>query len=141
MADQTNEAPILLDVRNLKMWFARQQGLMGRKVSYVRAVDDVSFYIRRGETLGLVGESGCGKTTIGRCVVRYYEPTAGEIHYYGDGSDVDLATLNRQQLHKYRQEHPHDLSRPVFVAQPAHDGLRDRRRSAEGQQSGVRERA
>ena len=104
MADPSNEAPVLLDVRHLKMWFSRQHGLLGRQTSYVRAVDDVNFYIRRGETLGLVGESGCGKTTIGRCVVRYYEPTAGEIHYYGDGSDVDLATLNRQQLHKYRQE-------------------------------------
>ncbi len=104
MTEQANEEPILLDVRNLKMWFPRQRGLLGRQVSYVRAVDDVSFYIRRGETLGLVGESGCGKTTIGRCVVRYYQPTAGEILYYGDGSAVDLMTLNRQQLHPYRQD-------------------------------------
>ena len=103
-AERAGEQPILLEVRNLKMWFARQQGFFGRQTSYVKAVDDVSFYIRRGETLGLVGESGCGKTTIGRCVVRYYEPTAGEINYYGDGSAVDLATLNRQQLHKYRQD-------------------------------------
>ncbi len=104
MTEPAREQPILLDVRNLKMWFPRHQGFFGRQVSYTKAVDDVSFYIRRGETLGLVGESGCGKTTIGRCVVRYYQPTAGEIHYYGDGKDVDLATLNRQQLHKYRQD-------------------------------------
>ncbi len=104
MSEPAREEPVLLDVRNLKMWFPRHQGFFGRQVSYVRAVDDVNFYIRRGETLGLVGESGCGKTTIGRCVVRYYQPTAGEIRYYGDGTAVDLATLNRQQLHKYRQE-------------------------------------
>jgi peptide/nickel transport system ATP-binding protein len=108
--------PILLEVRNLKMWFARHRGLFGRDVSYVKAVDDVSFYIRRGETLGLVGESGCGKTTVGRCILRVYEPTAGEIVYYGDtqpanngthpqaGQGVDLVKLDRLSLKRYRME-------------------------------------
>src|SRR6266542_3733321 len=73
---------VLLDVRNLKMWFPRRKGFLGRDVSYVKAVDDISFSIRRGETLGLVGESGCGKTTVGRCIMRVYEPTAGEIIYH-----------------------------------------------------------
>ncbi|MEO8606809.1 MAG: oligopeptide/dipeptide ABC transporter ATP-binding protein [Chloroflexota bacterium] len=99
------DAPILLDVRNLKMWFARRKGFLGRDVSYVKAVDDVSFTIRQGETLGLVGESGCGKTTVGRCVVRVYQPTGGQILYHGDAQNpVDLATLDRSALRPYRQD-------------------------------------
>lgn len=108
-APQTN---ILLEVRNLKMWFPRRSGFFGQQISHVKAVDDVSFYIRRGETLGLVGESGCGKTTVGRCIMRVYEPTAGEILYYEDDkakggtllTGVDLATLTRQELRHYRQD-------------------------------------
>ncbi|MFN8375112.1 MAG: ABC transporter ATP-binding protein [Anaerolineae bacterium] len=105
------DADMLLEVRNLKMWFARRKGFMGRNVSYVRAVDNVSFFIRRGETLGLVGESGCGKTTVGRCIMRIYDPTAGEIIYHeapktGDGAvkQVNLATLPRAELRPYRQQ-------------------------------------
>jgi peptide/nickel transport system ATP-binding protein len=104
------DAQMLLEVRNLKMWFARRKGFLGRDVSYVKAVDDVSFYIRRGETLGLVGESGCGKSTVGRCVMRIHEPTAGEIFYHEekDNDDgvkaVDLVTLPRQDLKRYRQQ-------------------------------------
>jgi peptide/nickel transport system ATP-binding protein len=104
---KNSDAP-LLEVRNLKMWFARQQGFFGRQTHYIKAVDDVSFTIRQGETLGLVGESGCGKTTVGRCIVRVYEPTSGEIIYHGDERDgadgVDLITLNRQELKRYRQQ-------------------------------------
>jgi len=94
----------LLEVRGLKMWFPRKSGLFGQQVNYVKAVDDVSFTLRQGETLGLVGESGCGKTTIGRCVVRIYEPTAGEIIYHSTSGPVDLAKLGRQDLRQYRQE-------------------------------------
>ncbi len=115
----------LLDVRHLKMWFPRRSGTFGRNVSYVKAVDDVSFYIQPGETLGLVGESGCGKTTVGRCIVRAYHPTGGEILYYdhqrrravfgrsGPAGSPVFAPLP--------PGNPHDLSGPVFVAQPAHD--------------------
>lgn len=96
---------MLLEVRNLKMWFTKRKGFFRQQVSYVKAVDDVSFTIRRGETLGLVGESGCGKTTVGRCVMRVYEPTAGEIIYHrATGGTVDLATLPRAELTPYRQE-------------------------------------
>ena len=96
----------LLDVRHLKMWFPRRSGLFGRDVRYTKAVDDVSFYIKRGETLGLVGESGCGKTTVGRCIMRVYQPTAGEIMYHEDGKPepVNLAALDRQALKPYRQQ-------------------------------------
>lgn len=71
----------LLEIRGLKMHFPISEGLFSRVVGYTKAVDDVSFDIRAGETLGLVGESGCGKTTVGRCIVRAYEPTAGTILY------------------------------------------------------------
>src|SRR5262249_61529602 len=69
----------LLDVRGLKMYFPITQGLLfQRRKGWVRAVDDVSFHIARGETLGLVGESGCGKSTTGRAILQLYRPTAGE---------------------------------------------------------------
>ncbi len=107
--DSAGEEDILLEVRHLKMWFPQHSGFLGREVRYVRAVDDVSFTIRRGETLGLVGESGCGKTTVGRCVVRVYQPTAGEILYHhtdaaGRRQAVDLAKLARRDLKSYRQD-------------------------------------
>jgi len=72
---------VLLEVRNLKMYFPVTKGLLRRKVADLKAVDDISFTIQRGETLGLVGESGCGKTTVGRCLLRLYRPVAGEIHF------------------------------------------------------------
>lgn len=113
-SDQTTQTPQsdrLLEVRNLKMWFTRRKGFLGRNISQVKAVDDVSFSIRKGETLGLVGESGCGKTTVGRCIMRVYQPTAGEIIYYDDkayvdgkAKPVDLATLSLEQLKPYRQD-------------------------------------
>jgi peptide/nickel transport system ATP-binding protein len=70
---------LILDVKGLKKYFPIQAGIMRRTVGYVKAVDDVNFFVRAGETLGLVGESGCGKTTAGRTILRLYEPTAGEI--------------------------------------------------------------
>jgi peptide/nickel transport system ATP-binding protein len=86
---------VLLEVRNLKMHFPIRKGFLRRQIGSVRAVDDVNFFVRKGETLGLVGESGCGKTTTGRCILRAYTPTAGEILYRrGSGDIVDLATLD-----------------------------------------------
>ncbi len=77
---------VLLNVVNLKKYFPIRRGLASRIVGQVRAVDDISFQIRRGETLGLVGESGCGKTTAGRALLRLIEPTAGRVEF--DGTDV-----------------------------------------------------
>src|SRR5258708_7378627 len=95
----------LLEVNGLKMYFPIYGGIFGRVKGYVKAVDDVSFTIRQGETLGLVGESGCGKTTVGRCVVRAYEPTGGEIIYTrSDAKTVDLATLPDEGLRPYRTD-------------------------------------
>lgn len=103
-AKRTIDDHILLEVRNLKMWFAQKSGFFQQHVKYTKAVDDVSFYIKRGETLGLVGESGCGKTTVGRCIVRIYEPTDGEILYHNDNQSVNLANMDRKQLLPYRQD-------------------------------------
>ena len=103
MSDATG-AP-LLEVKNLRMHFPVQTGFLQRDRGAVRAVDDVSFDIRAGETLGLVGESGCGKTTTGRCLLRVLEPTGGEILYRPrTGGPVDLARLAPQALRPYRQE-------------------------------------
>lgn len=76
----------LLEVRNLVKYFPVRGGLMQKVVAWVQAVDKVNFYVKEGETLGLVGESGCGKTTVGRTILRLIEPTAGEISF--DGTDI-----------------------------------------------------
>lgn len=102
-ATASNDA--LLEVKNLKMHFPIMAGFFRRVVGHVKAVDDVSFSIRQGETLGLVGESGCGKTTTGRCILRAYNPTAGQILYrQPDNQVVDLATLSNNELKPYRQQ-------------------------------------
>jgi peptide/nickel transport system ATP-binding protein len=102
----TAKAPVnLLEVSGLKMYFPRVTGLISRKVTYTKAVDDVSFTIRQGETLGLVGESGCGKTTVGRCIVRAYDPTDGQLMYRRhDAEVVDLAKLQGNTLRPYRKD-------------------------------------
>ncbi len=97
--------PILLEVKNLKKHFPIQKGfLVSKVVGHVKAVDDVSFFIRERETLGLVGESGCGKTTTGRLILRAYEPTAGEI-WFNDRrmGRVNVPDLDRNQLRLLRQ--------------------------------------
>jgi oligopeptide transport system ATP-binding protein len=94
------DTPPLLQVRGLKMHFPVNEGMIARRhIGDVKAVDGVDFSIARGETLGLVGESGCGKTTMGRCILRLETPTAGEILYNG----VDIAKLNRKQMVALRQ--------------------------------------
>lgn len=90
---------ILLEVKNLKKHFPIYGGLMGNKVEYLKAVDGVSFQIRRGETLGLVGESGCGKSTIGRTIIRLYDVTDGEIVYDG----TELGRLSQKEIRPYRK--------------------------------------
>ena len=99
---QTNE--LLLDVRDIKKYFPIQRGLLRRTVGHVKAVDGVSFQIREGETLGLVGESGCGKTTTGRMVLRASKPTAGEIWFRHEGRMQDLTPMSRGQLKQIRRD-------------------------------------
>jgi peptide/nickel transport system ATP-binding protein len=105
MAEQTSGISNLLEVKDLKMHFPIQRGFFrARIIGHVKAVDGVSFYIREGETLGLVGESGCGKTTTGRVVLRAYEPTDGEV-WFNDRNlgHVNVATLDKGQLRQLRQ--------------------------------------
>ena len=90
----------LLRIKNLKKYFPIRGGLFSREVARVHAVDDVSFTIEKGETLGLVGESGCGKSTTGRCILRLIEPTAGEVIF--DGKDV--TALDKRSLRHLRRD-------------------------------------
>jgi peptide/nickel transport system ATP-binding protein len=104
MSIQPTSAP-LLEVRNLKKYFPIRKGFLRNTVGYVRAVDDISFFINEGETLGLVGESGCGKTTASRCILRAHTPTSGQMLFRTDKGDVvDLARLSREQLKPLRAQ-------------------------------------
>ncbi len=95
----------LLEVRNLCKYFPIQKGFLKKTIGNVRAVDDVSFFVEEGETLGLVGESGCGKTTTSRCVVRAIPPSSGQVLFRtGEGQVVDLATLDRAALRPLRPQ-------------------------------------
>lgn len=93
------DAQNLIEIKNLKKYFPVSQGFFG-KTAYVQAVDDVSFSIQKGETLGLVGESGCGKSTTGRTIIRLYDPTAGEIIFKG----TELGRLTQAQMKPYRKD-------------------------------------
>ena len=96
---------VLLDVTGLKKFFPIRRGFLRRVVGQVRAVDDVNFFVNKGETLSLVGESGCGKTTTARCILRALKPTAGKILFRTDqGSIVDLSTLSRGELQPLRRQ-------------------------------------
>ena len=95
----------LLEVRNLRKHFPIQKGFLKKTIGNVRAVDDVSFFVEEGETLGLVGESGCGKTTASRCVVRAIAPSSGQMLFRtGEGQVVDLARLDRAALRPLRPQ-------------------------------------
>ena len=90
----------LLEIKNLKKYFPVKEGVFRKTVAHVKAVDDISFFIKRGETLGLVGESGCGKSTAGRTILRLLEATEGEIWFEGK----NLLALDKKELREMRKE-------------------------------------
>ena len=90
----------ILKVENLRTWYPLRKGVFGRTYNYIKSVDDVSFDVYPGETLGLVGESGCGKTTLGRSILRLVEPTSGNVIFEGR----DITKLNNKELREYRKQ-------------------------------------
>ncbi|HUT68047.1 MAG TPA: oligopeptide/dipeptide ABC transporter ATP-binding protein [Dehalococcoidales bacterium] len=95
----TSKDNIILNVENLKMYFPVLRGILRKKVADIKAVDNISFKVKKGETLGLVGETGCGKTTTGRCVLRLYQPTDGKIVFEGK----DIALLKERKIRPIRR--------------------------------------
>ena len=98
---QTTEemADTVLQVIDLKQYFPIKDGLLQRVVGHVKAVDGISFKINRGKTMGLVGESGCGKTTVGKTILRLNEKTSGEVLFFG----FDIYGLSKKEMRKIRQ--------------------------------------
>jgi peptide/nickel transport system ATP-binding protein len=95
---------MLLDVKGLKKYFPIRRGLLQKVVGQVKAVDDVTFFLNQGETLSLVGESGCGKTTTSRCILRAVDPTAGQVLLESGGRMVDVATIPKRELRSLRRQ-------------------------------------
>ncbi len=115
---QSNDE-ILLEVRGLKKYFPIHSGLLRRVTGYVKAVDDVNFFVRKGETMGLVGESGCGKTTASRTVIRLYEQTGGEAYFRSNHLGlVNIFDLDKDQMKLLRQEISMIFQDPVNSLNP-----------------------
>lgn len=106
----------LLEIKNLKKTFPIKKGLLGKKIGEVTAVDDVSFFIKKGETLGLVGESGCGKSTTGRALLRLLEPDKGEIFFEGQ----DITHLSLPHMRRMRREMQMVFQDPFASLNPRH---------------------
>jgi peptide/nickel transport system ATP-binding protein len=100
---ETASGRTLLEVKSLKKYFPIEKGLFRSVVGHVKAVDDVNLYINEGETLGLVGESGCGKTTLGRCILRAIEPTEGIINFRVNHEMIDLVSLESERMRSLRR--------------------------------------
>ncbi|MFO7634721.1 MAG: ATP-binding cassette domain-containing protein [Caldilinea sp.] len=94
---------VLLEVDGLRKYFPIQKGFIRKTVGYIKAVDDVNLRVQRGEVLGVVGESGCGKTTLGRCLVRVYEPTGGHILLRTDDQELSVTDLSGDQMRLFRR--------------------------------------
>ena len=101
----SNFDDIVFDVKNLKTYFPIYEGVIRKKkVAEVKAVDDVSFQVRRGETLGIVGESGCGKTTLGKSMMMLEKPSGGQVKFNLDGEMVDITGFNKEELFNFKKQ-------------------------------------
>ena len=131
MSENLNGGP-LVEVQHLKKYFPIRKGVLSREVARVHAVDDVTVGVAEGETLGLVGESGCGKTTTARCILRAIEPTAGEVFMQvTDGSVVDVGRLPRAELRALRRARLKDIPLPPLVPRISDAPERDEERPHE----------
>lgn len=95
---------VIFEVKNLKTWFPITKGMFKKVVGYVKAVDDVSLKVYRGETLGIVGESGCGKSTFGKTIMMLEKPTGGEVFYNYDGQMKDVTKFSKEELFQFRKK-------------------------------------
>ena len=110
---------LTLSVRNLKKYFPVKTGLLRNVTGYIKAVDDVSFDLYEGETVGLVGESGCGKTTAGRSIIRAIEPSEGTINFYpANGEPVEFSSLTNKELKSYRRHIQYIFQDPYSSLDP-----------------------
>ncbi|WP_461205549.1 ABC transporter ATP-binding protein [Clostridium sp. DL1XJH146] len=100
MSDVESNNEFLIEVKELKKYFVKKEGFLGNKIKYIKAVDEVSFGIKKGETFGLVGESGCGKSTTGRTLIKLYEPTGGNVIFEGK----DISKLSEKEMFPYRKK-------------------------------------
>jgi len=126
-----NKREVLLNLKNVKTYFPVKKGIMKKTIGYVKAVDDVSIDVYKGETLGLVGESGCGKTTLGKSILQLIKATDGEMNYNFDGTVKNLRTLSKHELDNARKrlqivfQDPHSSLNPAFtVFQSLEDPLK-----------------
>lgn len=118
MPEETNNE-LALSVKNLKKYFPVKTGVFKKVNSYIKAVDDISFDLYKGETVGLVGESGCGKTTAGRSIVRAIDPTEGTVDFYSEeDKSVDFCSLTRQELRGYRRHIQYIFQDPYSSLDP-----------------------
>jgi peptide/nickel transport system ATP-binding protein/oligopeptide transport system ATP-binding protein len=124
--ENNNKGEVLVEVKNLVKYFPVRAGLLQRVVNHVKAVDDVSFFVRKGETLGLVGESGCGKTTVGRTMLRLIEPTSGTATFRGDNvfsMDPPELKIARREMQIIFQDPYASLDPRVPIGESIMEGL------------------